>query len=232
MRWQVMPVLRRVVVSEERAHELNNKLRRNEARIRAILDRVDEGILSMTIDGVVRTLNPAAERMFDYRAEEIIGQDIALLMPEPYRTQYEDFLKNYLETGQQNVIGNRREIVGRRRDGTTFPVEMSVGEVKFSGEHLFICAMRDIAERKANEARVVHLANHDSLTNLPNRNLLQDRALHPSCKPVACNNAWVSCLSISITSKPSTTRSATMLVTACCKPWPYAFAVVCAMRIR
>lgn len=177
MRWQVMPVLRQVVVSEAHANELNQKLRNNEARIRAILDRVDEGILSMTIDGVVRTINPAAERMFGYRAEEIIGNNISLLMPEPYRSQYDDYLKSYLATGQQSVIGNRREIVGRRRDGTTFPAEMSIGEVKVSGEQLFICAMRDIAERKATEARVVHLANHDSLTNLPNRNLLQDRAL-------------------------------------------------------
>ncbi|MBT9612853.1 MAG: EAL domain-containing protein [Burkholderiales bacterium] len=176
MRWQVLPLLRQVVASEERARELNQKLRRNEARIRAVLDRVDEGIISMTNEGVIRTINPAAERMFDYSSEELVGNNISMLMPEPYRSQHDHHLKHYLETGQTTVIGSRREIVGQRRDGTTFPAELSVGEVKFAGEHLFIGAMRDIAERKATEARVNHLANHDSLTNLPNRNLLQDRA--------------------------------------------------------
>ncbi|MDP1680424.1 MAG: EAL domain-containing protein [Burkholderiales bacterium] len=176
MRWQVLPLLRQVVVSEERARELNQKLRRNEARIRAVLDRVDEAIISMTSDGVIRTINPATERMFDYSSEELVGNNISMLMPEPYRSQHDHHLKHYLETGQTTVIGSRREIVGQRRDGTTFPAELSVGEVKFAGEHLFIGAMRDIAERKATEARVNHLANHDSLTNLPNRNLLQDRA--------------------------------------------------------
>ncbi|MBI5753227.1 MAG: EAL domain-containing protein [Hydrogenophilales bacterium] len=176
LRWQVLPLLRQVVVSEERARELNQKLRRNEARIRAVLDRVDEAIISMTSEGVIRTINPAAERMFDYSSEELVGNNISMLMPEPYRSQHDQHLKIYLETGQTTVIGKRREIVGRRRDGITFPLELSVGEVKFAGEHLFIGVMRDIAERKATEARVSHLANHDSLTNLPNRNLLQDRA--------------------------------------------------------
>lgn len=176
MRWQVLPLIRQFVISEAHARDLNQKLRLNEARIRAVLDRVDEGIISMSSEGIIRTFNPAAEHMFDYKADEVIGNNITMLMPETYRTQHERHLKDYLETGESSVIGNRREVMARRRDGTTFPAEISVGEVKFAGEHLFIGAMRDITERKATEARVNHLANHDSLTNLPNRNLLQDRA--------------------------------------------------------
>ena len=95
-----------------------------------MLDQVDEAIISMTNDGVIRTINPATERMFDYSSEELVGNNISMLMPEPYRNQHDHHLKNYLETGQTTVIGNRREIVGRRRDGTTFPAELSVGEVK------------------------------------------------------------------------------------------------------
>lgn len=176
MRWQVMPVLRQIVVSEARAQELNQKLTCNEARIRAILDCVDEGIIAMTSDGVIQTINPAAERMFGYQSAELIGKNILILMPESHRNQYEQDLETYLETYQNNLMGNCREIVGLRRDGTLFPAEISVREVKFSGEHLFIGALRDITERKATEVRVNHLANHDSLTNLPNRDLLQDRA--------------------------------------------------------
>lgn len=176
MRWQVMPLLRLVVVSEARARELNQKLRSNEARIRAVMDRVDEGIISITSDGLIRTINPAAEKMFGYGSDELVGNDYSMLLPEPQRSQHAEFLKNYLETGQGNFIGSRYEVTGRRHDGTIFPMEMSVGEVKIAGEHLFIVALRDITTRKATEERVNHLANHDSLTNLPNRNLLQDRA--------------------------------------------------------
>ncbi|OFZ70527.1 MAG: hypothetical protein A2Z01_01925 [Betaproteobacteria bacterium RBG_16_58_11] len=176
LRWQVLPLLRQVVASEARSRELNQTLRRNEARIRAVLDRVDEAIISITSEGVVRTFNSVAERMFDYSAEEVVGNNISMLMPEPFGSQHNQHLMRYLETGQSDAVGRRREVVGRRRDGTTFPAELSVGEVKFAGEHLFIGAMRDIAERKAAEARIIHLANNDSLTNLPNRNLFQDRA--------------------------------------------------------
>ncbi len=176
LRWQVMPLLRQVVVSEEHARELNQKLRRNEARIRAVLDRVDEGIISMTSDGLIRTVNPAAERMFGYGAEDLVGNNITMLMPEPYAGQHDRHLRHYLESGEKIAIGSSRELIGRRSDGATFPMELRVGEVKLEGEHLFIGAMRDIAERKVAEARVAHLANHDNLTDLPNRNLLQDRA--------------------------------------------------------
>ena len=176
LRWQVLPLLHQVVISEARARELNQKLRRNEARIRAVLNHVDEGIISMTSEGLIRTFNPAAEHIFGYSAEEVVGNNISMLMPELYAGQPKQTLQHYLSSGTAIAIGAAREIVGRRRDGNPFPMELRVGEVKVEGEHLFIGAIRDIAERKTAEARVIHLANHDTLTNLPNRNLLQDRA--------------------------------------------------------
>lgn len=176
LRWQVLPLIRKVLASEQQTRDLNQKLRRNEARIRAVLDRVDEGIISITSLGVIRTFNPAAERIFGYSAEEVVGNDVSMLMPQPYASQCAAYLGQYLESGKGLTMGIAHEALAKRRDGQTFPVEINVAEVKIEGEHLFIGALRDIAERKASEARVMHLANHDNLTNLPNRNLLQDRA--------------------------------------------------------
>ncbi len=176
LRWQVLPLVRKAFVSEQKARELNRKLLRNEARIRAVLDRIDEGIVSITSAGLIRTFNPAAERMFGYAAEEAVGNEISMLIPASHLQQYTDYLKEYLESGKGLGLGASREVLAKRRDGTVFPVEIKVGEVKLEGEHLFIGALRDIAERKAAEAKVAHLANHDTLTDLPNRNLLQDRA--------------------------------------------------------
>ena len=153
LRWQVLPVLREVVISEARARELNQKLRRNEARIGAVLNHVDEGIISMTSEGLIRTFNPAAEHIFGYSAAEVVGNNISLLMPELYAGQPKQTLQHYLSSGKAIAIGAAREIVGRRRDGNPFPMELRVGEVKVEGEHLFIGAIRDIAERKTAEAR-------------------------------------------------------------------------------
>jgi diguanylate cyclase (GGDEF)-like protein/PAS domain S-box-containing protein len=176
LRWQVLPLLHKVVISEARALELNQKLRRNEARIRAVLNHVDEGIVSMTSEGLLRTFNPAAEHIFGYSAEEVVGNNISMVIPELGAGQQDQDLQHYLSSGKAIASGVSREVVGRRKDATTFPIELRVGEVNVEGEHLFIAAIRDIEERKSVEARVIHLANHDTLTNLPNRNLLQDRA--------------------------------------------------------
>ena len=176
LRWQVLPLVRQVLASEQRARDLNLKLRRNEARIRAVLDRVDEGIISITSTGLIRTFNPAAERIFGYSAEEVVGNDVSMLMPQELANQCASYLATYLESGKGLELGVAHEALAKRRDGSIFPVEVNVGEVKLEGEHLFIGALRDIADRKASEARVTHLANHDNLTDLPNRNLLQDRA--------------------------------------------------------
>ena len=176
MRLLVMPKLRQLQASEKHARELNQQLQRNEERIRAVLNQVDEGIVSITSDGRVHTFNPAAERMFGYTEQEVLGNNIAMLMLESEADQRNHDLQQYLESEKAIVPGASLEVNGRRKDGTFFPIQLRLGEVKLEGEHLFIATMRDIAEVKAVEARMTHLASHDSLTNLPNRHLLQDRA--------------------------------------------------------
>lgn len=176
LRWQILPSLRRAQKSEQEMCELNQKLIRNEARIRAVLAQVDEGIISISSDGIIRTLNPATERMFGYTSAEMLGHNVSILMAEQDATQHDHYLQRYVQSGKMSVMGTSREVIGRRKDGTMFPIEIRLGEVKLEGEHLFIGSMRDISELKAVEKRMLHLANHDSLTDLPNRNLLHDRA--------------------------------------------------------
>jgi len=176
LRWQIFPTLRRAYSAEQQLGDLNQQLLRNETRIRAVLEQVDEGIISISSDGLIRTLNPATERMFGYKSAEMLGKNVSILMAEVDAAQHDHYLQRYVQSGKKSVMGSSREVSGRRKDGTMFPLELRLGEVRLEDEHLFIGSMRDISELKAVEKRMAHLVNHDSLTSLPNRNLLQDRA--------------------------------------------------------
>lgn len=175
LRWLLTPLVRRLVRSEEEAHAMSAGLRDSEHRIRALLDNVEEGIASISENGIVELFNPSAERMFGYSSAEVVGKNISMLMPEPYRSQYDGYLKKYLQTGQAHIIGKGREVMAMRRDGALFPMELRVSEFFLEGRRQFIGVMRDITERKETEARVIRLANYDMLTDLPNRRLVQER---------------------------------------------------------
>jgi two-component system sensor histidine kinase UhpB len=127
---------------------LDDKLRKSEARYRTVLDTAFEAIVTITPDGVVRWFNSGAERIFGYRAEEIIGQPVTLLMPERYRELCVGGLHRYLRTGEARVVGGTTELVGLRKDGGEFPIEMSLGETHENGERLFTGMIRDVTERK------------------------------------------------------------------------------------
>ena len=111
-------------------------------------------MVSIDENGRVESFNPAAERMFGYSAGEVLGQSVGCLMPEPHRSQHDDHVRRYLETGQGRVIGIGRETVGRHKDGTTFPVDLAVSEVWLSERRLFTGIMRDITARKQSEAEL------------------------------------------------------------------------------
>ena len=150
----------------------------NEARLRAVVGTAVDGIIFIDANGAVTMFNPACERMFGYSAAEIVGQNIKLLMPAPYHAEHDGYLSNYRLTRERKIIGIGREVVGRRRCGDTFPIELSVGEAAFEGEAFYVGILRDISERRraadqrerlihelvaSNEetAHFAHVASHD-----------------------------------------------------------------------
>ncbi len=127
------------------------ELSESAARLRTVLYTVVDGIITIDMQGIVRAYNAAAEQLFGYTREEVIGQNVALLMPSPDREQHDDYLRRYLQTGEQRVIGSRRELVGQRKDGTTFPMELAVSEVQLEDRRLFTGIIRDITARQQAE---------------------------------------------------------------------------------
>src|ERR671913_2115188 len=132
--------------------QLDEELRKSEARYRTVLDTAFDAIVTITPDGVVRWFNRGAERIFGYRAEEVIGQPVTVIMPERYREHCVAGLHRYLQTGQARVVGGTTELVGLRKDNSEFPIEMSLGETYEDGERLFTGVIRDVTERKRAES--------------------------------------------------------------------------------
>lgn len=120
-------------------------------RYQAILDTAVDGILTIGEDGLMQSFNRAAERIFGYRAMEVLGRNVSTLMPEPYRREHDTYLSSYLSTRRKKIIGVGREVEGLRKDGTVFPLELSVGEVVVSGQRVYTGIIRDITDRKTSE---------------------------------------------------------------------------------
>lgn len=133
-------------------------LRDSEERLRAIVNTAVEGIITIDTHGIIEFFNPAAERIFGYTAREVIGQNVSVLMPQPYRDEHDGYMRNYTRTGQARIIGIGREVTGRRKDGATFPMELSVSEVPLAGRRLFTGIVRDITARKRAEKQLEELA--------------------------------------------------------------------------
>ncbi len=133
-------------------------LRDSAERLRAILETAVEGIITIDERGIIESFNLAAEQIFGYQAKEVIGKNVSVLMPSPHREQHDTYLGNYLRTGHAKIIGIGREIVARRKNGTVFPMELSVSEVRLADRRLFTGFIRDITERKEAEKALLHYA--------------------------------------------------------------------------
>src|SRR6516225_9017769 len=108
-----------------------------EAHLASILDTVPEAMIVIDEGGIVQSFSPAAERLFGYSAAEVIGKNVKMLMPSPYRENHDEYLRRYLRTGERRIIGSGRVVVGERKDGSTFPMEIAVGEMRSSDRHFF-----------------------------------------------------------------------------------------------
>jgi PAS domain S-box-containing protein len=141
-------------------------LREGEARLRAIVDTAVDGIITIDEGGIIGSFNPAAERLFGFRPEEVIGENVKILMPAPYREEHDGYLANYARTGQRKIIGIGREVVGRRKSGDTFPMDLAVSEVQLGERRLFTGLVRDISERKRAEAALEKQAQELARSNV------------------------------------------------------------------
>ncbi len=119
-----------------------------ESRLNAIIENTVEGIISIDYRGRIRSFNRACEKIFGFRAEEVIGENIKILMPAPYHDEHDGYLKSYRDTGERKIIGIGREVEGKRKDGSVFPIGLSVSEVKVGDTVFYSGIVRDITEAK------------------------------------------------------------------------------------
>ena len=136
-------------------------LRETEARARAVLDTTVDGVITIDESGVIESFNPAAERIFGYAAREVIGKNVHVLMPEPYHAEHDGYIQAYHETGRRKIIGIGREVVGQRKDGSTFPLDLAVSEVHLDGRRIFTGLVRDISERRTLEQEILRIAEEE-----------------------------------------------------------------------
>lgn len=132
-------------------------LQEHEARLQSILETAPDAIIVIDESGLIESYSNAAERLFGFGAAETVGRNVAMLMPSPYRERHDSYMQHYMRTGVRRVIGIGRVVVGQRKDGSTFPMELAIGEVIVSGRRLFTGFMRDLTERQLTESRMQEL---------------------------------------------------------------------------
>jgi PAS domain S-box-containing protein len=125
-----------------------------EERMRSVIDHVIDGIITINDRGIVSSFNPAAERIFGYKGDEVIGQNVKMLMSEPYHGEHDSYIANYVRTGHAKIIGIGREVVGRRKDGKQFPMELAISEFRLGEDRYFTGIVRDITQRKQAESEL------------------------------------------------------------------------------
>ena len=159
--------------------QTKGKLEESQNQLQSIIRNVMDGIITINESGQIQGFNPAAEQIFGYLQQDVLGKNVNMLMPEPDRSKHDGYISRYLSTGQGKILGVRgREVIAVRRNGEQFPLELSASEMMLGGQRYFIGIIRDITERKLVEEKLAYFAHHDYLTELPNRILFLNRLEH------------------------------------------------------
>ncbi|HET7492975.1 MAG TPA: sensor protein FixL [Bradyrhizobium sp.] len=146
-----------IVLDIDEEKKLQDALRMRESHLRSILDTVPDAMIVINGHGIVQFFSAAAERMFGYSEREAIGMNVSELMPMPDRARHDGYLARYLSTGERHIIGIGRIVTGQRRDGTTFPMHLSIGEMRSGGAPYFTGFVRDLTEHQQTQARLQEL---------------------------------------------------------------------------
>lgn len=142
--------------------QTRHALEESQTRARAIVQTTVDGVITIDDRGCIGTFNAGAERIFGYAEAEVVGQNVSMLMPEPYHAEHDGYLSAYRETGRRRIVGIGREVVGRRKSGTTFPMDLAVSEVTLpDGEQLFTGIVRDITDHRVLEREVLRVAEEE-----------------------------------------------------------------------
>ncbi|MGY3395562.1 PAS domain S-box-containing protein [Bradyrhizobium sp. USDA 3311] len=145
---------------------VERELRESAARLRAVVDTAVDGVILIDSDGIILKFNPACESLFKYHADEVLGENVRMLMPEPYRSGHDGYIRNFVATGEKKIIGIGREVVGRRKDGSTFPIDLSVGEAKQDSSSIFVGMIHDLTDRKRTEAQLMQAQKMEAVGQL------------------------------------------------------------------
>lgn len=129
-------------------------LRETAARLRTLTETAVDGVILIDAHGMVLMFNPACEKLFGYSGDEVVGENVKMLMPQPYRHEHDRYITNYRDTRDPKIIGIGREVIGLRKDGSTFPMDLSVGEARQDGKSIFVGIIRDLTSRKRTEAEL------------------------------------------------------------------------------
>lgn len=134
--------------------------------IQTVLDTAIDAIITINAEGRIQLFNKAAERMFGYQSSEVVGNNVTILMPPPYQNEHDQYLRNYLTTGNKRIIGIGREVIAKRKDGTVFPIDLAVGEATDNHQHRFVGFIRDLTEKKQLETRSLRTQRLESIGTL------------------------------------------------------------------
>jgi len=142
--------------------ELQSALQASQQRAAAVVETAVNAIITIDENCIIETTNTATERLFGYKRDEMVGQNVMMLMPEPFRSRHDSYVKNYMRTGEKRIIGIGRETLAMRKDGSVFPIDLSVGEAVLpSGRRIFTGIIRDLSERKELEDKLLHISEEE-----------------------------------------------------------------------